>query len=1805
MTPFLLKTNYLRASVCCLVLLFSVSTYATDYYVDASGGSDANSGTSPASAWKTVAKVSASKFNAGDRILFKKGETWRETLNVPSSGSAGNPITFSSYGSGANPLISASDLIVNGWSADGGNRWKSSVSTQPNIVYINGARGTRVSSASAVTSANTWYWGSNTLYVYSPANGDPSKYYTAPGIEAGSRQIAIDCNDRTDITIDGFTLRDGNATNFNAGIVRVGTSVSLNVTIKNCLIERGRSVGVEAGGSSKASNLLIDNCTIQNNGSFAVLYNNDQDNARLLNSQILSNGWGSKEDNQQTSNIQGNLCGVEIGFCNIYNGAPGVAYADDQCHGIYVSSPGTGFAYIHDNTISGNTNGAAIKVRQNCYIINNVIYNNRLEGVELGGNGPTDAVYYVVKNRIYASTSGFPAISEFAKGTGRISLNVFNNTCYKNGVIGAECSIQDNLDTLRILNNIFYAANGRYGVTVPNITGVKLIDYNLYWRDDGGGAPNNKYSTSSTTTLSSWQGMGFDVHGMNVNPKLMSPTSNFQLNTGSPAIDKGSNAVSLPYSGAAPDLGAIEAGGVGNVPPTANAGNDTSITLPANLVKLQGTGKDVDGTISTYAWTKVSGPASGTLVSPGSSNTDASGLVAGTYVFRLTVTDNLGATGSDDIQVTVNAAAPPPNQKPTANAGSDVSITLPTNTTKLNGSGTDPDGTIASYSWTMVSGPAGGSIQSSTTASTDVNSLATGIYVFRLTVTDDKGATATDDIQVTVVNAPPPPVNQVPTTNAGSDVSITLPTSTTSFTASATDPDGTISTYAWTEVSGPNTATIQAPATSNTNISGLIAGVYVFKMTVKDNGGATATDDIQVTVNAAPVNQAPTTNAGSDVTITLPTSSTSFTATASDPDGTISTYAWTQVSGPNTAAIQTPAASSTNISGLIAGVYVFRMTVKDNGGATTADDVQVTVKSATAPPANQAPTTNAGSDITITLPTSSTSFTATASDPDGTISTYAWTQVSGPNTAAIQTPAASSTNVSGLIAGVYVFRMTVKDNGGATTADDVQVTVKAATAPPANQAPTTNAGSDVTITLPTSSTSFTATASDPDGTISTYAWTQVSGPNTAAIQTAAASSTNISGLIAGVYVFRMTVKDNGGATTADDVQVTVKAATAPPANQAPTTNAGSDITITLPTSSTSFTATASDPDGTISTYAWTQVSGPNTAAIQTAAASSTNVSGLIAGVYVFRMTVKDNGGATAADDVQVTVKSAPVNQAPTTNAGSDITITLPTSSTSFSATASDPDGTISTYAWTQVSGPNTATIQKPAASATNVSGLIAGIYVFRMTVTDNSGATATDGIQVTVKAATPPPPVNQVPTTNAGSDVTITLPTSTTSFAASASDADGTISTYAWSQVSGPNTAAIQKPAASATNISGLIAGVYVFRMTVKDNGGAIATDDIQVTVKSATAPPPPANLAPTANAGSDITISLPTSTTSFAATASDADGTISTYTWSQVSGPNAAAIQTPAASATNISGLTTGVYVFRITVKDNGGATAADDIQVTVKAAPVNQAPTVNAGTNISITLPTNSTSLSAVGFDADGTIAQYNWKQITGPNTASIATPGSSATNISGLVAGLYTFRATVTDNAGATATDDITVTVVAAAPPPNTLPVANAGTDVTITLPTSTVIVTGTGTDTDGTISQYKWTKVSGPSGGTIQTSTTATTNISALTAGVYVYRLTVTDNNGGTATDNVQITVNSIPVAPANQPPSANAGANITVTLPCRFDPERIRRRRRRNSGKLWLDQSIRTCSSNTKCQFFFDECNWHSCGNICFPSHCNR
>src|SRR6202040_753097 len=119
-------------------------------------------------------------------------------------------------------------------------------------------------------------------------------------------------------------------------------------------------------------------------------------------------------------------------------------------------------------------------------------------------------------------------------------------------------------------------------------------------------------------------------------------------------------------------------------------------------------------------------------------------------------------------------------------------------------------------------------------------------------------------------------------------------------------------------------------------------------------------------------------------------------------------------------------------------------------------------------------------------------------------------------------------------------------------------------------------------------------------------------------------------------------------------------------------------------------------------------------------------------------TVADTSGNSSTATESVTVNAAVGTVAPTLTIIGAQTITLPTSAVTISGTASaNPGGaSIHSVTWSQVSGPNTATLGTPInAWSTAATGLVAGTYVFQMKVVDGLNNSYTLNTNVTVNAA--------------------------------------------------------------------------------------------------------------------------------------------------------------------------------------------------------------------------------------------------------------------------------------------------------------------------------------------------------------------------------------------------------------------------------------------------------------------------------------
>lgn len=277
----------------------------------------------------------------------------------------------------------------------------------------------------------------------------------------------------------------------------------------------------------------------------------------------------------------------------------------------------------------------------------------------------------------------------------------------------------------------------------------------------------------------------------------------------------------------------------------------------------------------------------------------------------------------------------------------------------------------------------------------------------------------------------------------------------------------------------------------------------------------------------------------------------------------------------------------------------------------------------------------------------------------------------------------------------------------------------------------------------------------------------------------------------------------------------------------PTANAGADKSITLPTSSTSVTATGTNGSGTSRTYHWYQTGGPITAVIATPNSATTNISGMTTdGEYQFSVDVTNNLGDVASDNMKVVVSPAvtPPNDPPVARivVTPGTTITLPISSVLLDGSTSSDDVSIGSYTWTEVSGPNLATNSSPSGSSTTMGGMVVGLYIFKLDVTDNLGVHGVKQVTITVNPAT----VLINPTANAGPNQTWPTPIDSAVLVGSGTAQPGaTIISYQWKE------GATVLGTTSTLTVHSLSVGLHTFTLTVTDSNSLTGTDTIDVNI--------------------------------------------------------------------------------------------------------------------------------------------------------------------------------------------------------------------------------------------------------------------------------------------------------------------------------------------------------------------------------------
>ncbi len=807
------------------------------------------------------------------------------------------------------------------------------------------------------------------------------------------------------------------------------------------------------------------------------------------------------------------------------------------------------------------------------------------------------------------------------------------------------------------------------------------------------------------------------------------------------------------------------------------------------------------------------------------------------------------------------------------------------------------------------------------------------------------------------------------------------------------DPDGDRLTYSAT-TSNASVATVTV-AGSRVTIEAVAEGSATVTVTATDPDGLTAEQDVGVTVQSRQGNRAPTAvgaidaqtiDGGSSVAVDV---STHF----SDPDGDALTYGAT--SSNASVATATMSGSTVTIRGVAGGTATVTVTARDPGGLAARQRIRVTVP-------NRAPTGRAiPAQVVAADGTANLDLSTYFSDPDGDRLSYRGS--SNDTGVATASVVGSSLTIRPVASGATTFTVTARDQGGLTASQDISVTVQArANRPPSGTAipaQTLTFGGTATLNL---STYFT----DPDGAALTFAGSS----NNSAVATAGVigNTLTIRAVASGSATVTATATDPGGLAASETIAVTV----ARPDNQPPeatgtipaqTLNAEESATIQL---SSYF----DDPDADVLTYAAAvSQTGVATASVS---GSRVTITGVARGTVTVTITARDLGGLEATQAFDATVR----NSAPEATGTIPAATVVANASTTVDASARfrDRDGDALSY----TAETSDAAVARAAVSGSTVTitGVAAGTAVVTITASDPGGLEARQQADVTVRATNRAPeavgsiPAQTVETGSSGSvDVTSYF-----------RDADDDALTYA--AATSDAAVATASVSGSTVTIAPVSPGTATVTVTASDPHGATVNQDVRVEVTQGNRPPQTNGTIPAQTVAADEAVTLDVSSYF-----SDPDGDALTY--AATSSNTGVATASRLGSEVTISGQARGTTTVRVAASDPDGASASQDIVVTVTSRQDNRSPEalddipvhfLEAGESVEI-------AMSSYFSDPDGDALTYD------PATSSAGVVTASATGgaltVTAGTRGTATLTVTASDPDGLEAESSFTVAVMSA--------------------------------------------------------------------------------------------------------------------------------------------------------------------------------
>lgn len=524
-------------------------------------------------------------------------------------------------------------------------------------------------------------------------------------------------------------------------------------------------------------------------------------------------------------------------------------------------------------------------------------------------------------------------------------------------------------------------------------------------------------------------------------------------------------------------------------------------------------------------------------------------------------------------------------------------------------------------------------------------------------------------------------------------------------------------------------------------------------------------------------------------------------------------------------------------------------------------------------------------------------------------------------------------------------------------------------------------------------------------------------------------------------------------------------------------------------SSLSFSLSASDADGDPLTYSATGL--PSGAALN--GAVFTWVPGYAqAGTYTVTFSVSDGKGGTDTETSIITVTN--VNRSPVIDAISDKTVSE-NSSLTFTVSASDADG--DTVAVTAGTLPSGAAFNTSTRVFTWTPGYTqAGTYTVAFTASDGNGGSSSQSAKITVTDANRAPVFTVVGAKTVAENTLL-------GFTVSATDPDGDSVTYSASGL--PSDAVFQNATFSWTPGYDR-AGTYTVTFTAGDGKGGTSSMAVPITVTNVNRTPVMAVIGnQSAAKGSLLT---------FTVSASDPDGDKVTYAAQGM--PQGAVFDT----ATGVFSWTpgqSGTYTVTFTASDG---VAAVTQSVSIAVANTTHLPVIDTigpktvSENEALTFTVNAS-------DADGDTLSYSVSSL--PNGASFK--GQTFTWTPDYTqAGTYQPVFTVDDGNGGTASETVVITVKNLNRDP-VLAVIGAKT----VAENAALVFLVSATDADGDVLTYQASNL--PQGAVFDSAARSFTWVpSAEQEGSYPVTFTVTDTNGGSASDTVVITVTDVDLEP---------------------------------------------------------------------------